>query len=177
MIAKLIREALCKSQKCSAWQFLYAVHYKRGLLLEMPFEILSFFWMSIDSSLICNIFNCDKIDLKDLETYDPGSWIITSTTGSQHQNNIQNSSTMRRRSSKSPPADDSLRFDFSLKMPHSHYSDLSFESGWDNIVTFWQKIRKLRNILFVTSYHQFICRNYETKKLFTVFPHIVSALE
>jgi len=50
----------------------------------------------------------DVLDLKDLETYDPGSWIITSTTGSQHQNNKQNSTTMRRRSSKSPPADDSL---------------------------------------------------------------------
>ena len=116
--------------------------------------------------LICNTFNCDQIDLKDLETYDPGSWIITSTTGSQHQNNKQNSSTMRRRSSKSPPADDSLRFDFSLILTHSHHSDISFESGWDNIVTFWQKIRKFKKIWFVTSNHQFICTNLWNKKIY-----------
>ena len=45
------------------------------------------------------------IDLKDLQSYDPGSWIITSTTGSQQNNK---NTTMRRRSSKSPPAEDSL---------------------------------------------------------------------
>ena len=119
--------------------------------------------------MICNTFNCDLIDLKDLETYDPGSWIITSTTGSQHQNNKQNSTTMRRRSSKSPPADDSLRFDFSLKLTHSHDSDLSFESGWDNIVTFWQELRKLQNILFVTSNNQFICTNLWSEKFMYLF--------
>jgi len=55
----------------------------------------------------------DVLDLKDLESYDPGSWrIITSTSrnsSSENQNNKNNTMTMRnRRSSKSPPADDSL---------------------------------------------------------------------
>ena len=141
------------------------------LLLELPVEILVFLnvtfkkfskWQLYCSSLICNTFDLWSLDLKDLETYDPGSWIITSTTGSQHQNNKQNSSTMRRRSSKSPPADDSLRFDFSLKLTYLFDSDLSLELSWDSShwwVTFWQKMNKFKNILLVTSNHQFIFTN------------------
>lgn len=56
--------------------------------------------------------NYDVLDLKELESYDPGSWIIQSTTS------------MRRRRSKSPPQD-------SLNSLWDNYNDLDNDNAED----------------------------------------------